>query len=236
MESMENPAPSTKQRKLLDAAQSSTTTTTATTFFVDHTNSLDFSFMATEVKEAFITQPLTPTSMVLGLGCTRAMTSRVAAQDLLKFCDQHKDRDTTAETTSQFTFANPLSTKCKQKLIICMSDQEYAVQSTEFDIVEQGHVLSDSLLITRKSSLSKKANLALVIIDGASNLLLATALTAAILKRKQRYRFPCSCLRRLRTRLTAYQSSHPSLSTSCSNRLLILCMKIQAKAGKQLEF
>ena len=34
---------------------------------------------------------LTPTSMVLDLGCTRAMTSRVAVQDLVKFCDQNND-------------------------------------------------------------------------------------------------------------------------------------------------
>ena len=47
---------------------------------------------------------------------------------------------TIPETTSQFTFANSESTKCNQKLIVCMYDREYAVQSTEFDIVEQGHV------------------------------------------------------------------------------------------------
>ena len=99
--------------------------------------------MATENHVAFITQPLTPTSMVMDLGCTRAMASRVAAQDLMKFCDQNKDSGiwyNVAETQSQFTFANSESTKCKQKLLICMYDREFAVQSTEFDIVEQGHV------------------------------------------------------------------------------------------------
>ncbi|CAE7531571.1 unnamed protein product [Symbiodinium sp. CCMP2456] len=104
--------------------------------------------MATEekiekIEEAFISQPLTPTAMVLDLGCTRAMASRVAAQDLMKFCDEHPDCGiwyTIAETTSQFTFANSESTKCNQKLVVCMLDREYAVQSTEFDIVEQGHV------------------------------------------------------------------------------------------------
>eukprot|EP00439_Symbiodinium_sp_Y106_P026337 s8992_g3.t1 len=63
--------------------------------------------------------------------------------DLMKFCDDNPNFGiwyTIAETTSQFTFANSESTKCKQKLIICMYDREYAVQSTEFDIVEQGHV------------------------------------------------------------------------------------------------
>ena len=89
------------------------------------------------MKESFIPQRPTPTSMELDLGCTRAMTSRVAAQDLMKFCDQNKDCSIwyTAETTSQFTFANFESTKCKQKLIMCMYDREYAVQSTQF-----GHV------------------------------------------------------------------------------------------------
>ena len=127
--------------QLADAAQSSTTT--ATTFYVDHLNSLDLSFMATtEEQTSFIAQPLTPTSMVLDLGCTRAMASRMAAQDLMKFCDQNPDCGIwyyIAETTSQFTFANSESTKCNQKLVACMYDREYVVQSTEFDIVEQGH-------------------------------------------------------------------------------------------------
>ena len=67
----------------------------------------------------------------------------MAAQDLMKFCDQNKDCGiwyNVAESQSKFTFANSESTSCKQKLVICMYDREYAVQSTEFDIVEQGHV------------------------------------------------------------------------------------------------
>ena len=107
-------------------------------------NPLNFFFMATtEEPTSFIAQPLTPTSMVLDLGCTRAMASRVAAQDLMKFCDQNSDCGIwyhIAETTSQFTFANSESTECNQKLVVCMYDREYVVQSTEFDIVEQGHV------------------------------------------------------------------------------------------------
>ena len=134
------------QAQLADSAQSSTTA--ATTYFVEHVNPLNFSFLATEEKidkfeEAFISQPLTPTTMVLDLGCTRTMASRVAALDLMKFCDQNPNCGIwykIAETTSQFTFANSESTKCNQKLIVCMYDREYAVQSTEFDIVEQGHV------------------------------------------------------------------------------------------------
>eukprot|EP00439_Symbiodinium_sp_Y106_P009373 s8927_g1.t1 len=120
-------------------------TTAATTFFSEYINPLNFSLMATEDKteEAFISQPLTPTAMVLDLGCTRAMASRVAAQDLMKFCDDNPNCGiwyTIAETTSQFTFANSESTKCQQKLVIYMYDREYTVQSTEFDIVEQGYV------------------------------------------------------------------------------------------------
>ncbi|OLQ10788.1 hypothetical protein AK812_SmicGene5490 [Symbiodinium microadriaticum] len=128
---------------LADCAQGSAAIAAATTFYTEHLNLNDFSFMATENHVAFITQPLTPTSMVMDLGCTRAMASRVAAQDLMKFCDQNKDSGiwyNVAETQSQFTFANSESTKCKQKLLICMYDREFAVQSTEFDIVEQGHV------------------------------------------------------------------------------------------------
>eukprot|EP00439_Symbiodinium_sp_Y106_P051909 s4449_g6.t3 len=127
--------------QLADAAQSGTTT--ATTFYVDYMNPLNFSFMATTEQTSFIAQPLTPTSMVLDLACTRAMASRVTAQDLMKFCDQNSDCGIwyyIAETTSQFTFANSESTKCNQKLVVCVHDREYVVQSTEFDIVEQGHV------------------------------------------------------------------------------------------------
>ena len=128
--------------QLADSAQGGTTT--ATTFFVDHIDPLNFSFMATEEeKTSFIAQPLTPTSMVLDLGCTRAMASLLAAQDLMKFCDHNPDCGIwyrIAETTSQFTFANSESTKCNQKLVACVYDREYFVQSTEFDIVEQGHV------------------------------------------------------------------------------------------------
>ncbi|CAE7681264.1 unnamed protein product [Symbiodinium sp. CCMP2456] len=94
--------------QLADAAQRSTPTVSATTFFVDHTNLSNFSFMATEEKQAFIAQPLTPTAMVWDLGCTRAMTCRPSAQDLMKFCDQNKDCGiwyNIAETTSQFQFA-----------------------------------------------------------------------------------------------------------------------------------
>ena len=100
--------------------------------------------MATEEeKTSFIAQPLTPTSMVLDLGCTSSMASRVAAQGLMKFCDHNPDCGIwyhVAETTSQFTFPNSESTKCNQKLVVRMYDREYVVQSTECDIVEQGHV------------------------------------------------------------------------------------------------
>ena len=115
---------------LADSAQGSAAIAAATTFYTSHLDFNDFSFMATENHEAFITQPLTPTSMVLDLGCARAMTSRVAGTRTVA----------SGITQSKFTFANSESTQCKQKLVICMYDREFAVQSTEFDIVEQGDV------------------------------------------------------------------------------------------------
>ena len=100
--------------------------------------------MATPESEmSYLTHALTPTSMVLDLGCTRAMTSWRAAKDLMEFCDQNPDCGLwyrLDQTTSQFTFANSESASCKQKIVVCMYDVDYAVQSTEFDIVEQGEV------------------------------------------------------------------------------------------------
>ena len=101
-------------------------------------------YMATPESEmSYLTHALTPTSMVLDLGRTRAMTSWRAAKDLMEFCDQNPDCGLwyrLDQTTSQFTFANSESASCKQKIVVCMYDVDYAVQSTEFDIVEQGEV------------------------------------------------------------------------------------------------
>ena len=101
-------------------------------------------YMATPESEmSYLTHALTPTSMVLDLGCTRAMTSWRAAKDLMEFCDQNPDCGLwyrLDQTTSQFTFANSESASRKQKIVVCMYDVDYAVQSTEFDIVEQGEV------------------------------------------------------------------------------------------------
>ena len=101
-------------------------------------------YMATPESEmSYLTHALTPTSMVLDLGCTSAMTSWRAAKDLMEFCDQNPDCGLwyrLDQTTSQFTFANSESASCKQKIVVCMYDVDCAVQSTEFDIVEQGEV------------------------------------------------------------------------------------------------
>ena len=101
-------------------------------------------YMATpESETSYLTHALTPTSMVLDLGCTRAMTSWRAAKDLMEFCDKNPDCGLwyrLDQTTSQFTFANSESASCKQKIVVCMYDVDYAVQSTEFDIIEQGEV------------------------------------------------------------------------------------------------
>ena len=102
------------------------------------------SFMSVPEDEfSYLTHALTPTSMVLDLGCTRAMASKRAAQGLMEFCDAHPDCGLwyrLDQTTSQFTFANSESASCKQKILVCMYDRDYAIQSTEFDIVEQGEV------------------------------------------------------------------------------------------------
>ena len=61
----------------------------------------------------------------------------------MEFCDKNPDCGLwyrLDQTTSQFTFANSESASCKQKIVVCMYDVDYAVQSTEFDIVEQGEV------------------------------------------------------------------------------------------------
>ena len=61
----------------------------------------------------------------------------------MEFCDQNPDCGLwyrLDQTTSQFTFANSESASCKQKIVVCMYDVDYAIQSTEFDIVEQGEV------------------------------------------------------------------------------------------------
>ena len=50
------------------------------------------SFMSVpEDQFSYLTHALTPTSMVLDLGCTRAMSSKRAAHGLMEFCDAHPD-------------------------------------------------------------------------------------------------------------------------------------------------
>ena len=44
------------------------------------------------------------------------------------------------ETSSRFFFANSQQTKCAEKLVIHMYDKAWNVRTTEFDIVEEGHV------------------------------------------------------------------------------------------------
>ena len=44
------------------------------------------------------------------------------------------------ETSSRIVFANSQQTKCTEKLVIHMYDKAWNVRTTEFDIVEEGHV------------------------------------------------------------------------------------------------
>ena len=96
-----------------------------------------------ETDAAYLAHELSPTMMVLDLGCTRAMTSRSAADALMKFCDQNPHEGLWYRlegTSSMFTFANSESTECKQRMVVRMYDKDYSIQSTSFDIVEQGSV------------------------------------------------------------------------------------------------
>ena len=61
----------------------------------------------------------------------------------MEFCDAHPDGGLwyrLDQTTSEVTFANSESASCKQKIVVCMYDRDYAIQSTGFNIVEQGKV------------------------------------------------------------------------------------------------
>ena len=85
---------------------------------------------------------MSPTKVILDLGCTKAMGSRTAVNH---FC-QHIDRQGHSNylwyeikpTTSQFSFANSQTSKCAEKLAVYMSDYYGSIHCTEFDIVEEG--------------------------------------------------------------------------------------------------
>ena len=126
-------------------AAPTSSTAVASTFFMNHFSSFTHqSFLAGEADEkAYLSQPLSPTSLVLDLGCTRAMASRTASQNLMDFFDKSGCGIWYRVAETLLSFANSESAKilkCTQKLVVCMYDKEYAVQSTEFDSVEQGHV------------------------------------------------------------------------------------------------
>ena len=93
------------------------------------------SFMSVPEEEfSYLTHALTPTSMVLDLDGTRAVTSKRAAQGLMEFCDAHPDCGLwyrLDQTTSQFTFANSALARCKQKIVICMYDRDYMPSSQQ---------------------------------------------------------------------------------------------------------
>eukprot|EP00439_Symbiodinium_sp_Y106_P007651 s9783_g1.t1 len=103
--------------------------------------------MATEDKteEAFISQPLTLSATVLDLGCTRAMDSRVAAQDLMKFCDDNPNCGiwyTIAETTSQFQFELHLDKALN-------SSPELGIWDVKLKVAPSSHLALDLLDLSR---------------------------------------------------------------------------------------
>ena len=83
-----------------------------------------------------------PTVAILDLGCTRATGSRNAINAFCEYLDKHDCGlwYKIEPTSSRVFFANSQQTKCTEKLVIQMYDKAWSVQTTEFDIVEEGNV------------------------------------------------------------------------------------------------
>ena len=83
-----------------------------------------------------------PTVAILDLGCTRAMGSRNAINAFCEYAGKHDCGlwYKIEPMSSRFFFANSQQTKCTEKLVIQMYDKAWNVQTTEFDIVEEGNV------------------------------------------------------------------------------------------------
>ena len=84
-----------------------------------------------------------PTVAILDLGCTRAMGSRAAVDAFCRYVDSNPSTGLWYElqpTSSRFFFANSKASKCSEKLVIYIYDQDWQAHQTEFDIVEEGNV------------------------------------------------------------------------------------------------
>ena len=68
-----------------------------------------------------------PTVCILDLGCTRAMGSRMAVEAFCRHVDSHPNSSLWYEihpTSSRFFFAKSQQSKCTEKLVIFMYDNE----------------------------------------------------------------------------------------------------------------
>ena len=87
---------------------------------------------------------MSPTKVILDLGCTKAMGSRTAVNHFCQRIDRQGHNTYLSyeikPTTSQFSFANSQTSKCTEKLVVYMSDYYGSTHCTEFDIVEEGQV------------------------------------------------------------------------------------------------
>ena len=104
---------------------------------------LDSAMKVEEEGVAFHTEnQMPPTVAILDLGSTRAMGSRNAINAFCEYVDKHDCGlwYKIEPTSSRSFFANSQQTKCTEKLAIQMYDKAWNVQSTEFDIVEEGNV------------------------------------------------------------------------------------------------
>ena len=87
---------------------------------------------------------MSPTKVILDLGCTKAMGSRAAVNHFCQRIDRQGHNTylwyEIKPTTSQFSFANSQTSKCTDKLVVYMSGYYGSIHCTEFDIVEEGQV------------------------------------------------------------------------------------------------
>ena len=79
-----------------------------------------------------------PTYVILDLGCTRAMGSRVAANRFMKAAPYYGITIESLPTDSKFNFANSQTSVCKERMRVWLPMSPPI--STDFDIVEEGNV------------------------------------------------------------------------------------------------
>ena len=79
-----------------------------------------------------------PTYVILDLGCTRAVGSRVAVDRLLKVAHHYKITHEILPSNSRFNFANSQKSTCTEKCRLWFPTDPPI--HTDFDIIEEGNV------------------------------------------------------------------------------------------------